>query len=638
MRSTIIIVCLVITSCIANAQQNYAASLIPKNLLSYASDVIRDREESVEVKDLDNVIYRVKEAITVLNKNGDNLAHIVIEHDKNNVIKNIKGTVYNELGVQTGKFSESDFDDVSAGNNFSLFEDVRLKHYLPNVTEYPYTIVYEYEERSKQSLYFDEWKPNPETGVSVEKSSYTFSCKPDFNIRYKETNIADKAVIGTNAQGEKTYSWQFTNLKAVKYEPYSPYKETYLSGVMIAPEKFTYFGYSGSFTNWQQLGKWQYDKLVAGRQALSPETIAHIKEITKDIADPKLKAKKIYEYMQSKTHYISVQIGIGGFQPFLADDVDKQNYGDCKALVNYTQALLKAVNIDSYYCVVEANDDYNVSLLPDFASMDQANHIILCLPFKNDTTWADCTSQTIPFGYLGEFTDDRLVLACSPEGGKLMRTPKYTAQTSVKSRKANFTIAADGTLNGTISTLFKGTDYEYRDNLIDEPKDEQYKMLQHIYPINNLEIESLNLKQDKSFDPSTKEDIKLNARDYASLTDGKYYFTLNVINRIEETPKQVRNRINDVYITRGYTDEDEIIYTIPQGYVLEKEPLNMVLDKPFGNFSAKMEMKGNRLIYKRKLQFIGGKYSKETYADFIDFYQSIVDADEYSVVLAKKTN
>ena len=34
--------------------------------------------------------------------------------------------------------------------------------------------------------------------------------------------------------------------------------------------------------------------------------------------------------MQGKTHYISVQVGIGGNQPFLAAEVDKQNYGDCK--------------------------------------------------------------------------------------------------------------------------------------------------------------------------------------------------------------------------------------------------------------------------------------------------------------------
>ncbi len=625
--------CLLGITIAANAQQNYDASLIPKDLLPYASAVIRNREETVEVKDLDNTIYHIKEAITVLNKNGDDIAHIVVEHDKSTVIKFIKGAVYNEYGKQTGKFSESDFDDVSAADGFSLFVDYRIKHYLPSITVYPYTIVYEYEQRLKQSLAFPQWQPVNEFGVSVENSSFTFICDPSFNIRYKETNIPGKAIIENGKQ--KTYTWKIANLKAVKSEPFSPFYKNYMPSVQIAPEKFTYYGINGSFTNWNDLGKWEYEKLLSGRRGLSPETVEHVKQLTQDITDPKLKAKKIYEYMQGKTHYISVQVGIGGNQPFLASDVDQQNYGDCKALVNYTQALLKAVDIDSYYCVVEANNDYKVGLLNDFASMEQGNHIILCLPFKNDTTWADCTSETIPFGFLGRFTDDRNVLACTPEGGKLMHTPKYIYQNNIESRKADFVINDAGELSGNMNSTFKGADYEDRDELFNEPKTEQLKMLQKIYPINNLEVQNLDIKQDKGPNPVTTENIKLFARDYASLTDGKYYFMLNPADRKSWVPHQVRNRQNSVYINRGYTDDDEVTYTIPAGYHLEKTPLNVTIDKPFGKFTATMDLKGNKLNYKRKFQLIDGTFDKEIYQDLVDFYQTVVDADSYTVSLVK---
>jgi len=635
MKLIIITFCILASVIPANAQQNYDASLIPKELLPYASVVIRNKEENIEVRGLDNTIYHVKEVITVLNKNGDDMAHIVIEHDKGRTIKYIKGLVYNSYGKQIGKFNESDFDDVSASDGFSLFNDIRLKHYLPSVTEYPYTLVYEYEVHLKQTLDFPKWEPDPYPGVAVEKSSFTFSCNPDFNIRYKEINIPNKVVLNTDKEGLNTYTWEAGNLKALKDEPFSPYPGNYLTSVSLTPEKFTYYGFSGSFTNWKDLGKWEYDKLVANRQELPAETIEHIKEITKDIPDPKLKAKKIYEYMQRKTHYISVQVGIGGYQPFLASDVDQQNYGDCKALVNYTQALLKAVNIESYYCVVEAGRDYKVSLLSDFASMEQGDHIILCLPFKNDTTWADCTSQTIPFGYLGDFTDDRTVLACTPEGGKLMHTPKYTFQNNQEARKANFVINENGELSGNMVTVFTGADYEDRDYLVNEPRTEQLKMLQRKYPINNLDIDNLEIKQDKSFNPVTTENIKLHARDYASVTDGKYYFMLNPANRVTETPRQVMNRLNSVYINRGYTNEDEVTYTVPAGYHLQKIPLNVNIDKPFAKFKATMELKGDQLIYKRKFQLIDGTYSKDTYQDLVDFYQDVVDADEYNVVLVK---
>ena len=627
--------CILVMGATVKAQESYDASLIPKELLAHASAVVRNKEVNIEVKDFDNTLYHIREAITVLNKNGDDDAHIIIEHDKANVIKYIKGAIYNEYGKLIKKFSEGDFEDVNAGHDFSLFEDYRVKHYLPAITDYPYTIAYEYEERSKQSLNFDDWRPNPHTGVAVQKSSFTFTCKPDFNIRYKETNTPAKVQVSTNAAGLKTYTWQVNNLKAVKYEPFSPYPGNYLTSVKIAPEKFMYYGYSGLFTNWKELGKWEYDKLIANRQELPAATVEHIKEITKDIADPRLKAKKVYEYMQDKTHYISVQVGIGGNQPFLASDVDQQNYGDCKALVNYTQALLKAANIDSYYCVVQAGDNYKVSLLNDFASMEQGNHIILCLPFKNDTTWAECTSQTIPFGYLGGFTDDRTVLACTPQGGKLLHTPKYTADDNLEARKASFVIDENGELQGRMLTTFKGTDYEERSFLAGEPRDEQIKGLRKIYPVNNMNIDTLYLRRFKNEAPEFTENIRLHARDYASVSGGKMFFMLNSFDRSDTPPQQVANRVNDVFINRGFTKEDNITYTLPTGYRLEKAPVNFEVKKPFGSFSVMMAVNGNKLTYKRKLQIIDGTYSKDTYSDLVDFYQTVYDADEYTVALVK---
>lgn len=635
MRSLIILCCLTLSATMAFAQQNYDASLISKELLPYASAVVRNEEVSVEVKDLDNAVYHVKKAVTVLNKNGDEHARIIIYYDKDISVKSVKGVVYNQFGKQIGKFSESDFDDVSVGGESSLFDSQRVKHFLPAINDYPYTVAYEYEKKFKGTLYFYDWTPNDNFGVAVEKSSYSFTCKPDFKIKYKEINLPEKGQISTNAQGMTAYVWKTSNLKALKYEPFSPYLKNYVSCVQIAPEKFSYYGAAGSFTNWNELGKWINDKLVANRQELTYQTIERMKEITKDITDPKLKAKKIYEYMQAKTHYISVQVGIGGFQPFLASDVDNQNYGDCKALVNYTQALLKAVNIDSYYCIVKSGRDYNISLQNDFASMNQADHIILCVPFKNDTTWADCTSQTIPFGYLGGFTDNRTVLALTPQGGKLIRTPKYTAAENLESRKATFNISAAGELSGIMTTTYKGVNYEDCNELLESAKTEQYKLEQNRYPINNMNIESLDIQQDKSFDPATRETIKLQARDYASFNDGKIYFLLNPVNREQFVPKQLRTRLNDVYITRGSTNEDEVTYTLPSGYHLEKRPLQVSITKPFGNFSVSMELKGDQLIYKRKLQLIDGTYSKDTYQDLVNFYQSVVDTDEYNVVLIK---
>lgn len=635
MRYLFVTLCILAKLPLAHARQNpYDASLINKSLLPFASVVVRDQELAVEVRDLNTTFWHFKEVVTILNKNGDHAANLAVYYDKTRSIKYIKGVIYDANGGQTGKFSESDFEDLNTSDGVSLFEDVKVKHYTPHVVTYPYTIEYEYDLRIKGSATFPEWQPNNGVGVAVEKSTFKFSCDPDFNIRYKELNMPSAVSIQTE-DGKKVYSWQVNDLKAIKPEPYSPNGVNYLSMVKIAPEKFSYYGMRGSFTNWAELGKWEYDNLLAGRQDLPTETRDRMIELTKDIADPKMKAKKIFEYMQGKTRYVSIQVGVGGREPFLASDVDKLNYGDCKALVNYTQALLKCVNIPSYYCVVQSNagGGRKTSLFTDFASIDQGNHIILCLPFKNDTTWCDCTSQTIPFGFLGSFTDDRVVLACTPDGGKLLHTPKYT---TTLTRKAAFTIDAKGDLSGDMNTILTGVDYDSRDGVIAGSDAERLKMMQNIYPVlNNLDIKKLEFKQDKSLQPSTTETMVFEAPEFAAVTDGKINFLLNPASRISGVPAQVFNRTNDVFIPEGFINQDEYTYTVPAGYHLHSKTFHRAIEKTFGSYTATCRMVGNQLVYTRKLQLTGGTYPKNLYQDLVDLYQYALDADSHSVILVK---
>ena len=519
---------------------------------------------------------------------------------------------------------------------FHFFEDSRVKAYSPAASSYPYTVEYEYEVRYRQTLNFYDWQPNPSDGLAVEKSSYTFTCPASFGIHYKEINIPEKAIRGTTKEGLNTYSWDVKNIKAFKDEPYSPNDAVYLSSVKIAPVSFKYEGITGAFNNWQELGKWNYDKLLLNRQTLPSETVQHVKDITAGLTDQKQKAKKIYEYMQGKTRYISIQVGIGGYQPFLASEVDRTGYGDCKALVNYTQALLKSAGIDSWYCVVQAGGQ-KVSLLNDFASMAQGNHIILCLPLKNDTTFVECTSQKIPFGFLSDFTDDRTVLACTPDGGKLMHTPKYTAQTNLQARKAEFTIDNNGELSGDIKTVFKGTQFDNREDLLSEPAAEQLKKCPKLYPaINNLDIITYHFSEEKNILPAITENIKLSARDFATNDNGKLYFSINPLNRTGRAPREVRNRVTPLYINDGYTDEDEISFKIPAGYKSDLDELNVFIDKPFGRFNATMTISDDKVVFKRRIQLNDGTYSKEIYNDFVDFYQKVAEADNYNVTLVKK--
>ena len=240
MKRIIPILLFLISPIIASAQSNYDVSLIPKDLLPYASAVVRNEEITTTVNDLDNVTYHVKRVVTILNPNGDDDAKLYVEYDKITKVRSIKGFIYNEFGKVQQKISDGDFEDIALEDGFSLFQDERAKVYKKAITQYPYTIEFEYETKIKQSLDLPEWRPDAEAGIAIEKSSYTFICKPAYNARFKELNLPSKGVISSTPNGMKTYTWQIANIKAKKYEPYSPYWTTYSPSLMIAPERFAY--------------------------------------------------------------------------------------------------------------------------------------------------------------------------------------------------------------------------------------------------------------------------------------------------------------------------------------------------------------------------------------------------------------
>src|SRR5690606_33061791 len=211
-----------------------------------------------------------------------------------------------------------------------------------------------------------------------QKSTFKVVTHPQVKLRINSKNYQQSPVIESNDK-LRSYSWSTENLPASRYEPYSPIFSKNNISVEVVPEKFEYFNIEGEITDWHSFGLWMNQNLLKGKQNLPESTIEKIKYLTRNIASDKEKAKVLYEYLQNKTRYISVQIGIGGFEPITASEVDRLGYGDCKALVNYMMSLLEVVNIPSYYCHVEAGNT-KIDIDPEFANIVDGNHVILCIP------------------------------------------------------------------------------------------------------------------------------------------------------------------------------------------------------------------------------------------------------------------
>lgn len=606
----------------------YAASSIPKEMLSRATATVRLEEKVLEIKAPNDAIERGKKVITIHNKAGEDYAELYFFYDKVRQIKEVKGEIQDEDGKVIRKFNLKDFKDYSASGQSNLYADDRVKSYSPMIQNFPYTLVYEYEIHQQQTLGLPSWRPDYSTDVSIEKSSFQVVTAPDVALRINERNLVSPAVIKKEPK-TTSYTWSVENIRAERSEPFSPSRR--LTGILVEviPQNFQYYKYKGDFSDWKSYGLWANETLMKDKKTLSPATLSQIKAMTANLATPREKAKALYEFMQKKTRYISIQVGIGGNEPFPAEQVDRLGYGDCKALVNYMQALLDVVEIPSYYSIVQAGET-KVDLDENFANLG-GNHIILCLPFENDTTWLECTSSDAPFGYLGDFTDDRLVVAFTPEGGKIMRTQRFNYEQNLQHRKSSLKLDESGKLTGTLETRFEGSQLENHFANFEESLDNQKKALRKQYDIDRIEFTDIkyNLDEDKLV---FTENLSIEIPNYAIKNANNLTIYPNVFNRTSAITELAR-RINPVKITRGYTDIDEIEIELPENLDSRIKPADIKKEIPMGYYEMSMKMKDGKLVCYRKIQIKEGEYPAESYAAFSEFMKDASFSDSYRYIL-----
>ena len=618
---------------LVKGQVSYDVSTIQESLKTGADATIRNECIEVNMKNPSNVTIRLTRAITVHNRNGETHGDIELYYNKSRKIKSVKGEIYNAFGNAIGKFSLKDFGDRSASGQSSLYDDTRMKNYSPAVYDYPYTIVYTAEMQQNQNLLIPSWMPDYAYDVALEQSTYIFSCDTAEKIRIDEQNFP----AGVNIQEDattKTYTWELRDVPARRFEPFSPPLDRQAIRVRIVPEHFQYFRKKGDVNNWNELGKWYYDYLLKDKRTLPDATIKQVLALTENLDTPKEKAKVLYEYMQNKTRYISIQVGIGGIEPFPASTVDELGYGDCKALVNYMQSLLDVVDIPSYYCVVEGGS-YKRDISPDFANFGDGNHVILCLPFENDTTWLECTNQKIPFGFLGDFTDDRLVIACAQEGGKIMRTPTFSASESVQYREGHFKILTDGSIEGILKTTFKGGQFDNHYSNTYLSRQDQTNNLKDWYNVNQISFKNIDYQTqyDENDALTLYETIDLFIRNYVVNSGTHITFHPNAFNQSSPIPA-IRNRSNEVYIQRGYTDIDVIHYTLPEGVNRTALPVEKLYATEMGTYELRISIADGVLTSYRKIEIREGTYSKDLYANFHQFMKDVYSADQGQYTLS----
>ena len=619
-----------------NAQERQDLSIlnIAPALLEEANAVVRHESGTFNVATIKTAVETRKMAVTRLNKEAG-FKNLYISYDMDSKVGKVKAELYDAFGNLIRKIKKDELSDHAAFDGVSLYSDNRYKKLDFTHGSYPYTIVYEYEIEYKGLLHYPNEAIQSAYKTSIENWDFTIQTPENSAFQYRVFNL-DIEPKETVKEGIKTLVFTVQNQKPFKYEPLTPTDTRVEPIILFIPEKFGTDEYIGDMSSWDAYGKFMYE-LNSKHNNLSEEMKAEVKKMTATAETNAEKIDILYKYVQKNMRYVSVQLGIGGWKSYDAAYVEKNKYGDCKALTWFTKSMLESIGIESYPALVLAGEEHTTMSHPEDFSYPHFNHVILTIP--SEETWLECTSKDSPTNYLGSFTDNRSVLLITEKGGKLSRTPNIAIEKNATTTKTTIQLSENGEATVVSSILSTGPGHEdFRSLQSYYSQEELEKWFLKSTSLPSCEITKLVIQADPNR-PKALMDYEVAVRKYGSKGGKRMFVPANCINPFDDVPDAVEERHYPVVVKRGYMETDEIILQLPAGYEVESIPDNTLeLTSEFGEYSIEIENNAEtgQLIYKRKLKIFPVDLPAERYNDLRNFYQQIAKTDKMKMVLVEK--
>jgi hypothetical protein len=498
--------------------------------------------------------------------------------------------------------------------------DIRLKYYKFGYHLYPYTIAFE-EDIDLDGLFSlpPQWIPQPSPLVSVVSSSLVVRAPADYPLQYRGYNLTGP-VIGM--EKKKTYTWQLSNRPAVVTEPYSTTWWAREARVDLAPGAFQLEGFKGNFDSWSQLGRFM-GALYEGKGQLPAEAKQKVHALVDGLTSDREKIDVLYDFLQHNTHYVGVELGIGGWQPYDAAYVYNKKYGDCKALANYMVALLKEAGIRADPVLIRAGAE--ATPIDTGFACNQFNHVIAAAFTGSDTIWLECTSQTLPPGYLSSFTADRDALMVDETGGHVIHTPVYGIRDNRITRNLKGVIDEKGDLGAGLVTDYSGLEQDVPQSMVDRlSKKDLLEQRRQSLGLPNCIVTNLQYRSVRAAVPLLEETLQLSAENFVLLAGNRMMITPGIfLKRLPRLQESAAVRKTNVELKLSVEETDSVIFQLPAGWIPEGDLPNISSSADFGSYRFRASYSDGVLTIICHFRQYKGVYPAEEYTKLAHFFNLV---------------
>ena len=196
------------------------------------------------------------------------------------------------------------------------------------------------------------------TGIPTLRSRYVVDVPASLQLRLRERNLSfarQEKVAG----GRRVYTWATANVPKFKGEPFAADSNGVVMSVALS-----------SPTSWQHIAGW-YAGLAKDRYAVTPAVAAKVRTAVAGARTLDDSIRAVHRWVAQDIRYVSISLGLGGFQPRAPETVVETGFGDCKDKATLFVAALRSMGVAAHPVLLSSDGDADRTM-PSIGQFDHA--------------------------------------------------------------------------------------------------------------------------------------------------------------------------------------------------------------------------------------------------------------------------
>jgi len=467
---------------------------------------------------------------------------------------------------------------------------------------------------------------------TVRRSRYIVDLPASLRPLIQERNLRQPRVE-RQVGDRRVYMWSGQDIARFETEPFASDSNGVVQSLEWALPN-----------SWERIGRW-YLGHVREREAVTDSLRRKARALVAGARSFDDSVRALHRYVAQDIRYVSISLGIGGYQPRFPEEVMATGFGDCKDKATLFVALMRGIGYEAYQVVLNSTGNVTEAL----PSISQFDHVIAAYrrPGRADYLYTDLTAELtplveLPFGPQGEFG----ILVRPDNRVEEVKFPLSEPSDNRSVSRFTGELRADGSVSGEFVTEGTGTQqYQLRD-LLSNPFDS----LQTRRVSDALANGVVTGATGSNLRVTNGRDLQQTARLQVNVTGGRALqntgrtalLQLPISNMVSvgalvtemESAKPRRLPIAASRVMGYGTAVEELELTLPEGWSAEL-PEDIVVDSPFGSYTKRFRQEGRVLRVSREVAGKRGTYAPERSGELLAFLKALA-VDDASVLVLRR--